>query len=314
MDYNPYDFLLATIDSYASVIGASALLFFAGTVAGQYMIFQKSGEPGWKAFIPVYNQYTLYKLVNCTNLFVISLVCGIAMLFPPLPIFSSFPLLLGLACLIFHILFSISLSKAFGQDEGFFIGLLFLYPVFLMILGFSSCRYVNRYAYQHYYNDPWQNDYHPHSRSFHEAPSNLPPPNARGVYAKAPVSPAPQAYHDVRSIPQQQGAEKPEVPCFLFGEKGAMHGKNIRLHGKMVLGTQPDKCTIRYPKGTPGVSRKHCTIRYRNGIVTVTDEYSTYGTWINSHKLTPGIAFKLNRGHRLSIGSKKETLILRDSQ
>ena len=93
-----------------------------------------------------------------------------------------------------------------------------------------------------------------------------------------------------------------------------MHGKNIRLHGKMVLGTQPDKCNVLYPKGTPGISRKHCTIRYYNGIVTVTDEHSTYGTWINNHKLEPGKAFKLNRGHRLSLGSAKETLVLRNSR
>jgi hypothetical protein len=38
------------------------------------------------------------------------------------------------------------LSKSFGKDEGFTVGLILLSPVFLPILGFGDARYLGPYG------------------------------------------------------------------------------------------------------------------------------------------------------------------------
>ena len=104
---------------------------------------------------------------------------------------------------------------------------------------------------------------------------------------------------------KQIWSKVPDIP-------DALAGRRIPLSGKLLIGTHPDYCDIIYPRGTPGVSGRHCTIRYENGIVTVVDEHSTYGTWIDNQRLNPGESYLFHRGLRLSLGSAKETLILRN--
>ena len=51
------------------LLGFGILLFFIAVVLliiyilAYWMIFNKAGEPGWKALIPIYSTYTEYKLV-----------------------------------------------------------------------------------------------------------------------------------------------------------------------------------------------------------------------------------------------------------
>lgn len=83
------------------------------------------------------------------------------------------------------------------------------------------------------------------------------------------------------------------------------------VQGKpLYIGTDGARCGLVYPKGTPGVSRVHCSVLFDGKTVTVKDENSSYGTYINDSKLTPGMAVVMHRGQKLSIGSRKEQLIL----
>lgn len=53
--------------------------------------------------------------------------------------------MVGAACMVatmvFYVLLNYKTAKAFGKGVGFTIGLIFLQPVFLMILGFGSAQY-----------------------------------------------------------------------------------------------------------------------------------------------------------------------------
>lgn len=42
-----------------------------------WKIFEKAGEPGWKALIPFYNTYSQYKFTWNPNMFWIVLVCSL---------------------------------------------------------------------------------------------------------------------------------------------------------------------------------------------------------------------------------------------
>ena len=53
-----------------------AFLIFFGllTIIGMYKIFEKASEKGWKALIPIYNIYMLYKIFWKTKYFILLLI------------------------------------------------------------------------------------------------------------------------------------------------------------------------------------------------------------------------------------------------
>ena len=50
----------------------------------------------------------------------------------------------GLVCLVISVVGDYKLAKCFGKGIGTFIGLLFLQPIFMMILGFGDAEYVGK--------------------------------------------------------------------------------------------------------------------------------------------------------------------------
>lgn len=104
-------------------------------IAGQWKLFEKAGQPGWACLIPIYNIYVMLKIAGKPGWWLI--------LF-----------LIPLVNLVFSIWMLNMISKSFGKDEGFTIGLALLSPVFIPILGFGSARYQGPYgdpaAYQAY--------------------------------------------------------------------------------------------------------------------------------------------------------------------
>lgn len=78
-----------------------------------------------------------------------------------------------------------------------------------------------------------------------------------------------------------------------------------------LIGTDGTRCTLIYPKGTPGVSRVHCSLVFDGKTVMVKDENSSYGTYIDDIKLTPDKPTVMHRGHKLALGSQRESLKLR---
>lgn len=113
-------------------------------VVAYWKIFEKAGEPGWKAIIPFYNTYTQYKFTWEANIYWFVLFggligAGLNSLGGILSVLGS-AVLLGVT--IVNILAANKLAKAFGHGVGFTIGLIFLNPIFMLILGFSSDQYI----------------------------------------------------------------------------------------------------------------------------------------------------------------------------
>ena len=88
-----------------------------------WKIFEKAGEDGWKAIIPIYNTVVLLK------------ICGLN---PWLIILSFIPYV----SLILSIVIWYKLSKAFDKGIGFTLGLIFLDIIFLFILAFDDSEYT----------------------------------------------------------------------------------------------------------------------------------------------------------------------------
>jgi len=97
---------------------------FGFLVICRWKIFVKAGQPGWYALIPIYSTYIMTTKVagKDDTMFVLHLL-------PLISIYAAIMTNLGLA-------------KSFGKDEGYGIGLTFLWIVFLPMLAFGNAQFV----------------------------------------------------------------------------------------------------------------------------------------------------------------------------
>lgn len=98
------------------------LVAVIGSVAGLWKVFEKAGEPGWAAIVPIYNLMILGKISGKGEM------AGLLALIPCVGIY-------------FLYVVNVEIAKKFGKDSGFAIGLTLLGFVFYPILGFSDARY-----------------------------------------------------------------------------------------------------------------------------------------------------------------------------
>ena len=93
----------------------------------QWKVFVKAGQPGWASLIPIYNIYILTKIAGKPGIWVLWMI---------IPIVN----------IVFAIWLTNMLSKSFGHDEGFTVGLLLLGFIFWPILGFGDSKYLGPYG------------------------------------------------------------------------------------------------------------------------------------------------------------------------
>jgi hypothetical protein len=96
-------------------------------IAAMWKVFEKAGQPGWAAIIPIYNIYIMTKVGGKPGYW--TLLC-----------------LIPLVNLVFIIWLYNMISKSFGKDEGFTAGLVLLGIVFWPILGFGSAKYLGPFG------------------------------------------------------------------------------------------------------------------------------------------------------------------------
>ncbi len=120
-----------------------AIIWYVICIIGNWKVFTKAGEAGWKSIIPIYNSYISYKISWNTKMFFIMLICAVVSIVCSgiggiLGMVSG---LLNLAVTVLSIIQCHKLSTAFGHGIGFTLGLIFLNPIFTIILGFGSSEY-----------------------------------------------------------------------------------------------------------------------------------------------------------------------------
>lgn len=103
------------------VLTAFAVLFTF--FAGIWKFLVKAGQPGWALFVPIYNAYVILKIAGRPAWWLL------LALIPFVNIWLGFRV-------------AIDIAHSFGKGTGFGIGLVFLSPIFYMILGFGSSEYL----------------------------------------------------------------------------------------------------------------------------------------------------------------------------
>ncbi|MBB3699833.1 hypothetical protein KMW28_01865 [Flammeovirga yaeyamensis] len=103
------------------------LLFFLSliiTLISTWSLFEKAGKPGWAAFIPIYGEIVLLKIVGK-------------------PWWYIFFLFIPIINILIYIYISTLLAKSFGKGTIFSVGLYCLPIIFVPYLAFNrSSKYL----------------------------------------------------------------------------------------------------------------------------------------------------------------------------
>jgi hypothetical protein len=109
-------------DGFGIVGGLIYLAIFIVLIAGYWKVFEKAGEPGWAAIVPIYNLYVMLKIAGK-------------------PAWWLLLMLIPFVNLVIAIMVNLEIAKRFGKSDGFGIGLTFLSFVFYPMLGFGDAVY-----------------------------------------------------------------------------------------------------------------------------------------------------------------------------
>ncbi len=136
--------ILLTILGSALALGTlyifGMLFWYLLLALGRWQMFEKMGQPGWKAFIPIYSDYVLYGSCWETAFFWIALAASAVCAFGGADSGSMLVSLAGVIGAALEFLLSLRVSRAFGHGIPFAIGLTLFNPLFVLYLGFGPDR------------------------------------------------------------------------------------------------------------------------------------------------------------------------------
>jgi hypothetical protein len=91
-------------------------------IAAWWRIFEKAGEPGWAAIVPIYNGLVALKIAGK-------------------PMWWILLLLIPVVGIVFGFIVIVSIAKRFGKGAGFALGMIFLFPIFYPLLAWGEAQY-----------------------------------------------------------------------------------------------------------------------------------------------------------------------------
>lgn len=116
----------AGVAGLAALSGTMLLVIFAFVIVciiGFWKVFEKAGQPGWAALIPIYNAYILLKIAGRPGWWLLLM-------------------LIPLVNIVISLIIAMDVAKSFGQSAAFGIVLLFLLSgIGYLILGFGNYQY-----------------------------------------------------------------------------------------------------------------------------------------------------------------------------
>ncbi|MBR4981516.1 MAG: DUF4203 domain-containing protein [Lachnospiraceae bacterium] len=101
-----------------------------------------------------------------------------------------------------------------------------------------------------------------------------------------------------------QPVMRPTGAPVLLGIDGLYKGFEFDLNRTLLFGRDEERCNVLYPENANGISKIQFEVGINgdNGQVYVIDQYSTYGTNVNGHRLETNKAAFLNNGDIVMFG------------
>ena len=285
-----YASLANQLSGALSVIAVVALVFAVALIIAEWKLLEKAGQPGWKSLIPFYNTYILYQLCWSPNMYWLELGFTLGTIIFPV---------LSIGVLVLTVMRMIRLAAAFGKDGGYAVGLIFLCPVFIMILGFGSSTYVGASTFKDPMprRTPGQQIPHAYDDRREESGSTVAVPVRQSNPDPTPApAPTPKAEH-----------RHPELKVTLKNTATGEHYRGKVITNPMIIGRSGSRAQLQL-KEDPAVSGTHIELNYRKGKLYAKD-ISTNGTWVNGRKLTEST--ELAQNDELTLGRSKYTITWR---
>lgn len=117
---------------------------------------------------------------------------------------------------------------------------------------------------------------------------------------------------EVPDEPTQQVEEASKAHVALACIGGALQGMTFPISSRVVIGRDPKRCSIIYPKDAKGISGVHCAAEpTADGQIILTDLGSTYGTMAGGQQLTAGKGVTLHPGDAFTLGGKENVFEVR---
>lgn len=106
--------------------------------------------------------------------------------------------------------------------------------------------------------------------------------------------------------------EKPQPHVALECIGGALQGMTFPISSRVVIGRDPKRCSIIYPKDAHGISSVHCAAEpTADGQIILIDLGSTYGTMAGGQQLTAGKGVTLHPGDAFTLGGSENRFTVR---
>ncbi|MBE5787827.1 MAG: hypothetical protein E7324_09865 [Clostridiales bacterium] len=139
-----YDYIQLSV-GLATFLGLVILAFAILTVIGWCKMFKKAGIPWERVFVPFYGNYWQFKIANCQNFYwwtlSLSLLTTVISFIAGFNVTGVVSVLISIASFVLQCIYCYRLSQTFGHGAGYAWGLVLLYPIFIMILGFGTSTY-----------------------------------------------------------------------------------------------------------------------------------------------------------------------------
>jgi len=138
--------VLVALSEYILIAGIISLILWVLQVIALWKIFTKAGQSGWKAIIPLYNVFIMFKISWSTMWFWISLI--VFVLASALLSFATVTICVvlgGLLMLFYNIVMLIMLFKfvrSFNWGVGMFILTIIVPVIMLFVLAFGKAEYI----------------------------------------------------------------------------------------------------------------------------------------------------------------------------
>ena len=152
---------LSLLGSMVAIIGLIAIVMWVLLIIAHWKMFDKAGEAGWKSLIPIYSDYTLFKLVWSPKGFWIYVGCilltailgslnqsyvltadgNVMQIGTPNLFLDWLGIIAYISVMITYVVLNAKTAIAYGKGPAFAFGLVLLPNIFTMILAFGSAEY-----------------------------------------------------------------------------------------------------------------------------------------------------------------------------
>ena len=155
----------AVAGATASIIAICSVAIYVLFIIAWWKIFTKAGVAGWKSLIPIYNQYTLFRISGMSGWWVILPIVvsfllvlgggattqanGAATTTPsgPATVFATIGLIGLIIGIVVQIVQTVKLAGAFGKGTLFKVMSVFFPNITSLILAFGAAKYNKKFMH-----------------------------------------------------------------------------------------------------------------------------------------------------------------------